>query len=289
MSTIQTEPERIRSALQCIPATNRELWLIILMAIKNEFGDAGREIAENWSQTEPAFNVQAFQDVWRSIKPGGGVSVGSLFHHAREHGWRDDQPHVKPTAEQVEQRQREAANRADTEQAKRQRRHAKAAKTAAAIWEKAKPAQADHPYLERKGVQPSLMLRELPASELAQLAGYAPHAKGQTLTGRVLIARIKVSDKLSSLELIDEKGIKTALAGGQKSGGYAPLQPMPKTDGEGLTILIGEGIATCISAKMAMDCPAFAALSSGNLLAVASELRRNFPKADFVILAELLK
>ena len=289
MNTAHTENERIWSALQCIPANDRDLWLSILMALKSEYDEAGRDIAETWSQTDPDFNAQDFRDVWKSIKPGGGRTIGTLIHHAKQHGWRDDQPHVKPTAEQIAARNAEAAKRAELERIEKARGHQEAAKLAALIWNKAKPVQDGHPYLMRKGVQAIPALGELQADELKALAGYVVKSSSEPLTGRVLIAPIMVRGALASLEFIDESGRKSALSGGAKAGGYAPLQATPEGNGEGLTLLIGEGVASCMTAKQATGYLAFAALSSGNLLSVAKQLRTDYPAAAFVILGELLK
>jgi putative DNA primase/helicase len=56
-----------------------------------------------------------------------------------------------------------------------------------------------------------------------------------------------------------------------------------------LTLLIGEGVATVLSAREATGHPAVAALSSNNLTAVAKAMRERFPKASLVILADLMK
>lgn len=289
MTAAHTENERIEAALRHVPANDRNLWLKILMALKSEYDEAGRDIAETWSKTDPSFNAQDFRDVWKGTKPGGGVNIGTLIHYAKQHGWRDDQPHVKPTPEQIAQRKAGAAKRDELERIEKARRHQEAAKTAQNVHHAAPLALPNNLYLVRKDVLPVSMLKELPASKLAKILNYAPQSDGQPLTGNILIAPIMVSGKLASLEFIDESGRKSALKGGAKAGGYAPLQAMPEGNGEGLTLLIGEGVASCLTAKQATGYPAFAALSSGNLLSVAKQLRTKYPTAAFVILGELLK
>jgi putative DNA primase/helicase len=59
--------------------------------------------------------------------------------------------------------------------------------------------------------------------------------------------------------------------------------------GDGLTLLIGEGVATVLTAKQATGHPAIAALSSGNLAKVAMVMRESYPAARLVLLAELVK
>jgi putative DNA primase/helicase len=102
-----------------------------------------------------------------------------------------------------------------------------------------------------------------------------------------LIVPIKVGDKLSTVELIDGAGHKAALFGGKKIGGYWASGALPEGDGEGLTILIGEGVATCLSGAAATGHLVIAALSCGNLAAVGKYIRARYPKAKIILLADL--
>jgi putative DNA primase/helicase len=104
-----------------------------------------------------------------------------------------------------------------------------------------------------------------------------------------VVVPIKVAGELSSVEFIDEVGRKSALYGGAKAGGYWAAQPLPNGDVAGLTLLIGEGVATVLSAREATGHLVIAALSSGNLLAVAREMRNRFPAAKLGILSDLVK
>lgn len=169
-------------------------------------------------------------------------------------------------------------------EAEESRRHVEAALKAAAIWKAADPAAEDHPYLSRKGVKPVATLREIPAGRLSNLLGYTPKSKGETLAGRVLIAPVKVGGKVSTAELIDETGRKSAVYGGMKTGGYWATQPLPDDLD---TLLIGEGVATVLSASEATGFHAIATLSSGNLEAVAVAMRGKYPAARLVILGDL--
>ncbi|MBK9312624.1 MAG: DUF3987 domain-containing protein [Rhodocyclaceae bacterium] len=101
---------------------------------------------------------------------------------------------------------------------------------------------------------------------------------------------VKQGDGISTLELIDGDGRKAALVGrGSKAGGYWATERLPDGDGDGLTLQIGEGVATGLSGKEANGNPTIAALSSGNLPAVAKAMRERYPAAALVILADLVK
>lgn len=282
--------DRIREALQFIDASDRETWLRMGMAIKSELADAGFDLWESWSQQAASFNDKDARDVWKSIRTGGKVTIGTLFYEAKANGWRDDGMHQKPTPEEIAERRRIAAERAAKEEAEIARERADTAAKAAAILKAAREAKADHPYLARKQVSPTATLREIDASAAAAILGYAPKSGGDALTGRLLVVPVKQGDGLSTLELIDGDKRKAALAGrGSKVGGYWATERLPDGNGAGLTLLIGEGVATVLSASAATGHPGIAALSSGNLPAVAKAMRERYPLAVIVILADLVK
>ena len=125
-------------------------------------------------------------------------------------------------------------------------------------------------------------LREIDAGAAAEILGYPPKSGGEQLIGRLLVVPVKQGVGLSTLELIDGDKRKAALAGrGSKAGGYWATEPLPDAVD---TLLIGEGVATVLSSKEASGHPAIAALSSGNLLAVAKAMRERYPAVELVIL-----
>ena len=74
---------RIREALHCIPADDRDTWLRMGMAVKSELADEGFALWDEWSQSASNYNERDARDVWKSIKPGGGITIGTLFHEAQ--------------------------------------------------------------------------------------------------------------------------------------------------------------------------------------------------------------
>jgi len=92
------------------------------------------------------------------------------------------------------------------------------------------------------------------------------------------------------VELIDGDGRKAALAGrGTKSAGFWATERLPDGDGAGMTLHIGEGVATVLTASTVTGQAGIAALSAGNLRAVAEAMRERYPAAELVILADLVK
>lgn len=145
---------RIREALQFIPASDRDTWVKMGMAIKSEVGDAGFDLWEVWSQQADTFNAKDARDVWRSIRINGKVTAGTLFHEAKANGWRDDGTHQKPTHEEIAERQRREQYAHAREEARTALERADAVKKSAAVWKAASEAKSDHPYLVRKRVSP---------------------------------------------------------------------------------------------------------------------------------------
>jgi putative DNA primase/helicase len=257
------------------------------MAIKSEFGDSAFDIWDTWSQQADSYNIRDAQAVWKSIRVNGKVTVGTLFHEAKANGWSDDGSYHKPTPEEFAERKRITVERAVKEKAEIAREREETASKAAATWKVGSEAKADNPYLARKHNSPTSTLREIDASKAAEILGYVPKSGGEPLAGRLLVVPVKVGNRLSTLELIDGNGRKAALAGrGTKAGGYWAAQPLPDAVD---TLLIGEGVATVLSAKEATGHPAIAALSSGNLPTVAKVMRECYPAAALVILADLVK
>lgn len=271
--------DRLESALQCIPADSRETWLRMGMAVKSELGDDGFGLWSEWSQAAPNYEERAARDAWKSFKESGRINVGTLFYEARRHGWQDDQPQEKTLHEASIPRQQPA--RPD---GKDRQRADSAAGLAHTVYAAATALQPDHPYLVRKGVKPTSTLRELDAGKLAGLIGYPPKSSGEPLTGRILIAPVKMGNAVSTLEFIDQDGRKCALAGGVKSSGYWATSPL-----DGKHIPIAEGVATALTVAEAIGSPAVAALSDTNLGKVATTLRGQYPDAEIVICADVDK
>ena len=137
-------------------------------------------------------------------------------------------------------------------------RHADAAERAQRLWDGAKPAPADHPYLIRKGVQ--------------------PHGLRVDGNGR-LIVPVMIGGSIASLQTIDANSGKGFLRGGAvKSGSYTIGDPTEAT-----TVLICEGFATGASLHEAAGLPVVVAFSAANLTSVAEKLRQQLPTATIVV------
>ncbi len=172
------------------------------------------------------------------------------------------------TAQRKALHERIRAIRAHNE-AEQARRWQAAAKLAISIWNHARPAEGDHPYLQRK---------EAPAIGLRQ-----------TEDGRLIVPVLNQTGKIRSLQFIlPEKPAdgtdKFFLKGGKMSGGFFSIPAKNGTrDGP---LLIAEGYATAASLHLATGYAALAAFNAGNLEAVARTARARYPDREILLCAD---
>ncbi|MDT7953483.1 MAG: toprim domain-containing protein, partial [Acetobacteraceae bacterium] len=142
-----------------------------------------------------------------------------------------------------------------------------AAVRATRIWESARPAPDDHPYLVAKQAAPLALRMD---------------------AGRRLVVPLQdIDGRIHSVEFIAPDGAKRFLAGGAKKGHFAVVgaEPGPLPEPRG-PLLICEGWATGASLHIATGHTVIAAMDAGNLMPVAEALRARFPEADLVLVAD---
>lgn len=133
-------------------------------------------------------------------------------------------------------------------------------------WAKARGDGITHPYLERKQITPE----GVRVSDAGQLL--IPMMRGGKMVG---------------LQKIDPAGDKLYNKGMDKIGAAHALGVLAGAD----VIGIGEGYATCRTGRMAaaaagFDVPVVAVFDAGNIAHVAKELRRLYPLAHLLFLAD---
>jgi putative DNA primase/helicase len=150
--------------------------------------------------------------------------------------------------------------RADCEarEAKTNTDYAKVAKYAEKLFTEAPMASQDHPYLARKQVKP-----------------YGIKAQD----GYLLIPVYSVLGDFQSIQFIDANGSKKFLKGGQMQGGCHFIGEIRAHK----PIYIAEGYATAASVYEDTQCLTIVAFNAGNLIKVATELRRLLPEIRIVI------
>ena len=219
--------ERLQSALSFIPATDRELWVSMAMAVKSEMGEDGFPIWDDWSQSASNYSAPAARSVWRSCR-GSGITIGSLFHEAKGHGWVDNDKHQRPTLAQIQASRAAAEARATEEGRAREIEQQAAAKKAG--WILHQTVQEQHAYLHSKGWPEASGSVWWPSEEQ-----------------NLLCIPMRVGRDLVGVQLIDRRGEKKYLKGQRTSGAeYCISNP-----GHGALDWWVEGYATGLSLR---DC-----------------------------------
>lgn len=273
MTQNSLSPETVRAALLHIPANlEREGWARIGMAIKAEFPDeTGFQIFNDWSATAPdAYDPAAARATWRSIKPDGGIGIGTLFFEAEKRGYRANPaerqslPAYDPATLARESAEREAAERAAAEE--RDAAQAAAAERARELWESAdESAAAGHGYIARKGIKP------FGARVSAEGELLVPMRDGEGALWNV--------QRILPQKPAEGGTDKLFLKGGKVSGLWCMLGD-PKA---APVILLAEGFATAASVHEATGHPTAAAFNAQNLKKTALALRQKFPDATIGI------
>jgi putative DNA primase/helicase len=194
---------------------------------------------------------------WAVLTAGGWGVFGSWRSGARG-TWAAHLTPVSPTesarmgaAADKARRQREADRLACQEAA---------AKRASQMWGAAQPDKTLHPYLIRKRIRPP----------------------GLRQTGSLLLVPLRdTTGFLWNLQTIRPTGCKRFLRGGRVIGLYCALGG-PVVD----RVCVAEGLATAASIFEATSIPTAAAMSAGNLSAVAIALATKFPQSEVVVAAD---
>lgn len=251
--------ETIRAALEAIPADlPRDEWARIAMALKSELGQAGFDLFDAWSQQGASYDAKAARETWRSVKAGGRVSIGTLFHVAKAHGFHlDTAAHgTKPSAEERKAAAQARAQREASEREARETAQQAAAAEAVRLWEQASE-DGTSGYLARKGVR--------------------GHGVRFGADGWLLVPMHDASGALWNVQRIapdvpTSGPGKLFLKGGRKSGLWHCIG-----DPTGAPVLLlCEGYATGASLHDATGRPVVVAFDAGNMQAIARAVAKAY-------------
>lgn len=260
--------------LSFIPADiPREEWARFLMSAKSEFGDNAKGFMLEWSATASNFDKNAFNSTWKSIRAGGGVTIATLVHEAKQNGFKfapmsaSDKQRIR-----VEQRKRHSQRikQEAIEKEKREQLYAEAKIRANKLLsERAFYANPQHPYFVNKGIN----------NELDQLNRVYQFANTVMIPVYHFVSRD--SWAVCSLQYIDDKGGKFFLKGGQTKGGFFPI----RVNGAAGSIVICEGFATGVTLATHYETVAdvVCAFNARNLAIVAKVFKQCYPLSRIII------
>jgi len=190
--------------------------------------------------------------------PPGGRPHGFVTNHdtGEKERWvlqgnfiSDEDREANRCLAEENRKQREAEAKAERE---------KIAGECARKWGYLKPANPEHSYLVRKGVE-SFGLRQ---------------------QGDKLVTAIRdVQGKIWSLQYIDPAGDKLFVPGGAKTGKFNVLGDLS----EGKTVLFAEGYATCASLRMATGLPVVEVFDAGGIYPAMEALDEHLKGRDKII------
>src|SRR5690606_29117166 len=72
--------------LTYIAADDRDTWVTVAMGVKAEFGEAGFDAGDRWSQAGDGYKAADAKSVWKSLRKGG-IGMGTVIKLARDNGW----------------------------------------------------------------------------------------------------------------------------------------------------------------------------------------------------------
>lgn len=258
----------IRSALSYIDSHDRDTWWQVGAAVKDELGENGYDLWDEWSQRADNYDNRAAKSTWKSLKPGS-FSIGTVWKLARQNGWQPAKPYTPPSVEEQARRKAESEARRQAAEQERQQTQQRVKGTAQKIWNSSRPASLSHSYLAAKGI-----------TNPDAIAGLRQNVYKDNDN---LIIPVLYENEIVNLQSINQDGGKRFLAGGQVQGAYAFIGKAD--DVEKVGVVMAEGYATAASIYEATGKPVIIAFDAGNMVAVAERLAQKLPQNVPVVIA----
>jgi phage/plasmid primase-like uncharacterized protein len=195
---------------------------------------------------------------------GDGIPAGRFgcWRAGMEVTWRADVGRKLTQTEEMSHAKRLAEAKA-LRDAAIERQHQVASETVEKIWTTANPANAEHPYLAKKGIQ--------------------THGARITGDGRLVLPLYDEDGTLATLQYIDHEGGKLYHPGGQTGGKFWMVGSLDEPG----TLFVAEGFATAATIHETTDRPVVVAYSASNLVPVTGTLREMYGATqDIVIVAD---
>jgi phage/plasmid primase-like uncharacterized protein len=195
---------------------------------------------------------------------GDGIPAGRFgcWRAGMEVTWRADVGRKLTQTEEMSHAKRLAEAKA-LRDAALERQHQVASETVEKIWTTANPANAEHPYLAKKGIQ--------------------THGARITGDGRLVVPLYDSDGTLATLQYIDHEGGKLYHPGGQTGGKFWMVGSLDEPG----TLFVAEGFATAATIHETTDRPVVVAYSASNLVPVTGTLREMYGATqDIVIVAD---
>ena len=89
------ELDKAINGLTYIDPSDRDTWVKVAFALKDEYGELAEQAFLDWSATAPNYCTKAALSTWKSAKHGS-IKIGSLIYIAKQGGWQFSRPEPIP-------------------------------------------------------------------------------------------------------------------------------------------------------------------------------------------------
>lgn len=261
--------EKARDALNYIdPNLPRSDWVKIGTALKNHFGEDGKQLFQEFSERGEGYKKQSFEHTWKSLDPTRS-SIGTLFYQAKQYGYqqpRNERP-ITSVETETAKAEREAKRAEEARFAAEER--AKKVEQARKYVSISKDADFTHPYLQKKGI-------DTPEG-IAGLKHY------KTQNNHILYIPIQDKDgNVQGVQRIFPDGNKGIV--GNKVGGFFVMGDLSEAREKG--VILAEGYATAYALHKNSDhTPVIVGFDAHNIINVAKILKDKLPEDTKLIVA----
>ncbi|GGA80671.1 hypothetical protein GCM10011369_23270 [Neiella marina] len=293
------------------PEQGNNGWVLILMGIKHEFGDAGYDIAESWSRRGDSFNPKRFRSAWNSVKRSGKTTIATVFKQAYDAGYKPEKPELSEAEKRKRQEQqaKRAAERqaqAAAEEAIQQRWKETIADFAVLLLNQYTKPIDTSPYLARKKVRsfglhgftcsvvvvigPEFQTKVITGNEerRAFFAALPPKREDRDYSfldirhGDIAMPLFDIDRKVWNLQVINKLGTKLFIKNGRKSGCFFFLGKSSQSQ----QMAFAEGYSTAATVHMATGWPCVVTVDANNIVPVAKAFRHKYHDKQFVFCAD---
>lgn len=258
---------RAREALTYIdPNTERLNWVKIGTALKNEFGEDGKELFQEFSQRGDNYNQRDFEHTWKSLDPST-QKIGTVYFFAEKGGYQynQHQTHAPETPEQKAAREAAKAAREAEMKAQKEISDKQNLEKAQGYYNKSPAADNSHPYLQKKGIENPEGLK---------------HYKTDN-THILYIPIFNKNEELQGVQRIFNDGNKGVV--GKVQGGSFTIGDLSQAAEKG--VILAEGYATAYALHKQSNMPVVVGFNSHNIVHVAENLKEKLPEGTKLIVA----
>ena len=267
MAAEYDERARALSALHAIPPdVPRDEWVRVGMAA--QAAGLALDDFDEWSSGADTYKAADCHATWRSFEPGGGIGPGTLFHIAREHGYRRPVNDSKTPEGGPPRRGPDNTRQRPT--------NGPRGVAAAEVWARWEQASGAHRYIVAKQGKPD-GLRVVPEGDPLRIAG-------RSVAGWLAVpVRPLDGGEPVSLQFIPPPGAgkKLNLPGAPMAGVFIVGELVP-----GGTAHLCEGIGQAWACWRATGHAAVVTFGWSRVRAVAAELRQRDPSARMVLVPD---